>query len=166
MDTSAFITLALACAPAVHSSTALALVEVESGLNPYAIGVVGGALVRQPRQLAEALSTARDLQRTGWNFSVGLAQINRNNFARLGLTLESAFEPCSNLAAMQRVLADCFDTAPGHRAPMPSRQLALRQALSCYFSGDYAFGFRQGYVRQVVGAAAGVHRRLYPKEKS
>ena len=32
--------------------------QVESSHNPYAIGVVGGRLVRQPRNLAEAVSTA------------------------------------------------------------------------------------------------------------
>ena len=49
MDASTFLALALACAPQVHADTARALVSVESGFNPWAIGVVGGALVRQPR---------------------------------------------------------------------------------------------------------------------
>ena len=38
------------------------VVKVESSFNPYAIGVVGGRLARQPRSLAEALSTARMLE--------------------------------------------------------------------------------------------------------
>jgi type IV secretion system protein VirB1 len=163
MDASVFLALALACAPQVHTHTAHALVSVESGFNPWAIGVVGGALVRQPRHRAEALATARALQATGWNFSVGLGQINVGNFERLGLTLDAAFEPCTNLAAMQSVLAECFDRA---RAPAaaatattttatspPVDQTALRQALSCYYSGNFATGFRHGYVRKVVAAA-------------
>jgi type IV secretion system protein VirB1 len=163
MDISVFLALALACAPQVHTHTAHALVSVESGFNPWAIGVVGGALVRQPRHRAEALATARALQATGWNFSVGLGQINVGNFERLGLTLDAAFEPCTNLAAMQSVLAECFDRA---RAPAaaatattttatspPVDQTALRQALSCYYSGNFATGFRHGYVRKVVAAA-------------
>ena len=89
---------------------------------------MGGALVRQPRHRAEALSTARALQAGGWNFSVGLGQINVGNFARLGLTLESAFEPCTNLAAMQTVLGDCFDRASAS-ASTSVDQVALRQAL-------------------------------------
>jgi type IV secretion system protein VirB1 len=32
-------------------------------------------------------------------------------------------------------------------------QTALRQALSCYYSGNFATGFRHGYVRKVVAAA-------------
>jgi len=114
MDASVFLALALACAPQVHAHTAHALVSVESAFNPWAIGVVGGALVRQPRHRAEALATARALQAAGWNFSVGLGQINIGNFERLGLTLDAAFDPCTNLGAMQSVLAECFDRA---RAP-------------------------------------------------
>ncbi|MFZ2987175.1 lytic transglycosylase domain-containing protein [Ideonella sp.] len=163
MDTSVFFALVLACAPQVHSDTAHALVSVESGFNPWAIGVVGGALVRQPRYRAEALATARALQAAGWNFSVGLGQINVGNFDRLGLTLDAAFDPCTNLTAMQSVLAECFDRAQAPAAtanmtantatPQHADQTALRKALSCYYSGNFATGFRHGYVRKVVAAA-------------
>ncbi|WP_082579867.1 lytic transglycosylase domain-containing protein [Pelomonas sp. Root1444] len=152
MDASAFLALAVTCAPAIHIDTSRALVSVESGFNPWAIGVVGGALVRQPRHRAEALATARALEHNGWEFSVGLGQINRRNFSRLGLTLESAFDPCANLAAMQAVLADCFDRA-GALARSTS-QTALRRALSCYYSGNFATGFEHGYVGKVVAATS------------
>lgn len=152
METSVFLALALACAPQVHADTARALVSVESAFNPWAIGVVGGALVRQPLHRAEALATAKALRAAGWNFSIGLGQINVGNFDRLGLTIESAFEPCGNLAAMQTVLAECFDRA-SRSAVKAVDQAALRQALSCYYSGNFATGFRHGYVRKVVAAA-------------
>ena len=130
MDASLFLALVLACAPQVHADTARALVSVESAFNPWAIGVVGGTLVRQPRTRAEALATAKALRDGGWNFSVGLGQINVGNFDRLGLTVESAFEPCANLAAMQTVLGECFDRASG-TASKAVDQRALRLALSC-----------------------------------
>ena len=152
MDASVFLALTLACAPQVHADTARALVSVESAFNPWAIGVVGGALVRQPRHRAEALATAKALQAAGWNFSVGLGQINVGNFERLGLTLESAFEPCANLTAMQAVLSECFDRASGS-ASKAVDQIALRQALSCYYSGNFVTGFQHGYVRKVVRSA-------------
>ena len=155
MDASVFLTLVLACAPQVHAETARALVSVESAFNPWAIGVVGGALVRQPRNRAEAFATARALRDAGWNFSVGLGQINVGNFDRLGLTVESAFEPCANLAAMQTVLAECFDRASASTSSAAD-QMALRQALSCYYSGNFATGFRHGYVRKVLVAARAV----------
>ena len=149
MDASVFLALALACAPQVHADTARALVSVESAFNPWAIGVVGGALVRQPRHRAEALATAKALRNAGLNFSVGLGQINVGNFDRLGLTVESAFEPCANLAAMQTVLAECFERASGS-ASKAVDQVALRQALSCYYSGNFTTGFEHGYVRRVA----------------
>ena len=163
MDASVFLALALACAPQVHADTARALVSVESAFNPWAIGVVGGALVRQPRNRAEALATAKALRDAGWNFSVGLGQINVGNFDRLGLTVETAFEPCANLAAMQTVLAECFERASGS-ASKAVDQVALRQALSCYYSGNFDTGFRHGYVRKVVVAARAVPT-AQPKEK-
>lgn len=156
MDATTLLSLLLACAPEVHPDTAKALVQVESNFNPWAIGVVGGALPSQPRNHAEALAAVRTLQSAGRNFSVGLAQINVGNWARLGLTASSAFEPCRNLTAMQRVLTECFDRASRARdvrqAP-PAEQQALRRALSCYYSGNFSTGFRHGYVRKVVLAA-------------
>lgn len=148
MDSVTFLALAAACAPLVHPATASALVSVESAFNPHAIGVVGGALVRQPRSRAEAIATARSLQANGWNYSVGLAQINARNFVRLGLDLASAFDPCRNLAGMQAVLSECLAR---HRTDAP--QPALRKALSCYYSGNSVTGFRDGYVQRVVSNA-------------
>ncbi|MBK1687794.1 lytic transglycosylase domain-containing protein [Rubrivivax gelatinosus] len=151
MQTADLAALVLACAPQVHPATALALIATESGANPNAIGVVGGRLVRQPRHRQEALATIGRLERGGWDNSVGLAQINRRNFARLGLDAASALDPCANLAAMQTVLSECYGRAS---RPDVTGQRALRKALSCYYSGDFSTGLRHGYVRKVVGAAA------------
>jgi type IV secretion system protein VirB1 len=141
--------LLLACAPLVDPGTARALVSVESTRNPYAIGVVNGALVRQPRSLAEAIATVRHLRALGRDFSAGLAQINVRNWKRLELDERSAFEPCRNLRAMQSVLGECYESAPARRA---DPQQGLRQALSCYYSGNFTTGFRHGYVQSVVRA--------------
>lgn len=149
MDNATFLALALACAPQVHPTTAQALVSVESGFNPYAIGVVGGALVRQPRTRAEALATIDALRAAGWNYSVGLGQINMANFARLGLTPATALDPCTSLTAMQAVLAECYQRA----LPQAEPQTALRRALSCYYSGNFVTGMRHGYVGRVVASA-------------
>ncbi len=152
MDSSTFIALVMACAPQVHPTTAHALVSVESAFNPWAIGVVGGALRRQPKSQAEALATAQQLIANGRNFSVGLGQINVGNFQRLGLTTLSALDPCRNLSAMQSVLTECFDRAASPQAKA-ARQEALRRALSCYYSGNFSTGFRHGYVQKVVSTA-------------
>jgi len=140
--------LVLSCAPLVAQDTAHALIQVESGGNPFAIGLVGGALVRQPLNRAEAMATAAALDAAGWNYSVGLGQINRRNFQRLGLTPASAFEPCANLAAMQGILGECFARA-SQRQPT---QAALRDAFSCYYSGNFVTGHQHGYVGKVLAA--------------
>jgi len=155
----AFLTLSQQCAPAVAPATMAAVVQVESGFNPYAIGVVHGHLQRQPANVDEAVATARALEAAGWNYSVGLAQVNRSNWARFGLTPETVFDPCRNLAAGAAILQGCFERAnearvPGHGpAPTPT-QTALRAGLSCYASGDFHTGFRTDYVQRVVAQAA------------
>ena len=140
--------LVLACAPLVAADTAHALIRVESGGNPFAIGVVGGALARQPASLAEAVATVAALEAAGWNYSVGLGQINKRNFQRYGLRPQTAFEPCANLAAMQGILGECFARA-SQRQP---KQAALRDAFSCYYSGNFVTGHQHGYVGKVLAA--------------
>jgi type IV secretion system protein VirB1 len=164
MDSSALLALALACAPQVDPATTHALVHAESALNPWAIGVVAGRLNRQPRTRAEALATARALRAAGWNFSVGLGQINVGNFERLGVSLESAFEPCTNLAAMQAVLTECMNRSAGStssptRRTFAADQTSLRKALSCYYSGNFVTGFDHGYVRRVAATAGTLAQR-------
>jgi len=122
------------------------VVRVESSFNPYAIGVVGGRLARQPRSLPEAVSTARMLEDRGYNFSLGLAQVNRHNLAGQGLaTFEMAFDACPNLRAGSRILADCYRRAGEDWG----------KALSCYYSGNFVTGFRHGYVQKVLASWRG-----------
>jgi type IV secretion system protein VirB1 len=163
MDTLTLAFLLATCAPQVHPATAAALIAVESARNPYAIGVVGGALLRQPAHRQEAVATARALEAGGWDFSVGLGQINRRNFVRLGLTLDSVFDPCTNLTAMQSVLGECFVRA-GPTARGDSAR--LRDALSCYYSGNFSTGHRHGYVRKVVLASVATSSVVQRKERS
>lgn len=145
------VALAQQCAPQVDADTMHRIVQVESGRNPYAIGVVAGRLSRQPRSHDEAVATARWLQANGYNFSVGLAQVNQSNFRRYELTLESAFSPCTNLRAGAAILKECFERARAGR----SDQAALQAAFSCYYSGNFRTGFDHGYVTRVLAAGAG-----------
>ena len=141
-----FAALAELCAPETRASTLRAVAVVESSLNPYAIGVVGGRLERQPRTLAEAQATVQALAKDGYDFSVGILQINRKNFARFGLTAERLFDPCVNLKTGSAILQDCLKRAGGSGD-------ALGHALSCYYSGDFTAGYRLGYVAKVRAAA-------------
>lgn len=146
-----FLALAEHCAPAVHPMTMAAVARVESGFNPYAIGVVGGWLVRQPTGRDEAIATAKSLEQQGYNFSVGLGQVNRHNLARYGLDYDTAFDGCQNLKAGASILSECYARAA---RTIKSEQSALRAAFSCYYSGNFSTGFRDGYVAKVVGSNA------------
>lgn len=151
-----FITLAQQCAPTVEPHTLAALVRVESGYNPYAIGVVGGQLARQPKNRAEAIATAMALEKEHWNFSVGMAQVNRYNLQKYNLTYEKAFEPCTNLQTGAQILETCYNRAS---VAFPVRQQALRAAFSCYYSGNFTGGFQTdrlnqpSYVQKILASA-------------
>jgi type IV secretion system protein VirB1 len=139
------------CAPEIHQDTMRRIVQVESAFNPWAIGVVGGRLERQPNNRDEAIATAEWLERNGFNYSVGYAQVNKTNFAKYGLTLQTAFEACPNLHAGGEILKDCFIRANKTRG---DEQAALRDAFSCYYSGNFITGYKQGYVLKVVTSGA------------
>jgi len=119
------------------------VIQAESGGNRFAIGVVGGRLERQPRDLGEAVATARMLEAKGYDFSLGIAQINRSNLPRYGLdTFEQAFDTCANLTAGARILAECHSRSGNDWG----------KALSCYYSGNFTAGYRDGYVQRIVAS--------------
>lgn len=153
-----FIALAQQCAPTVAPQTMAAVVNVESGYNPYAIGVVGGRLERQPGNSAEAVATARQLEADGWNFSLGIAQVNRHNLPKYQIDYAQAFDACTNVRIGSKILEECYVRA---LKVTPEAQAALHAALSCYYSGNFTRGFKPdvagkpSYVQKVL-ASAGV----------
>lgn len=119
------------------------VVRVESSHNPFAIGVVGGHLVRQPNNLQEALATARMLESRGFNFSLGIAQVNRYNLGKFGLdSYEKAFQTCPNLQAGSRILAECYGRSGNDWG----------KSFSCYYSGNFVTGYRHGYVQKIYAS--------------
>ena len=137
LTASALVTLALQCAPAVHPQTMTTIVKTESGFNPWAIGVVDQVLPRQPQSLEEALEVVKGLVAKKANFSVGLAQINRYNF---DITKpELAFDPCNNLRMAASNLEACYERVETKGEP---KQATLLKAVSCYYSGNPATGFK------------------------
>jgi type IV secretion system protein VirB1 len=119
------------------------VVRVESSHNPFAIGVVGGRLVRQPQNISEAVATARMLEQKGYNFSLGLGQVNRYNLVKYGLdSYEKAFNTCPNLQAASRILAECYSRSGGNWG----------KSFSCYYSGNFETGFKHGYVQKIYAS--------------
>ncbi len=146
-----FLALALACAPFVAPTTMAALVRAESGFHPLTIGVNNGApLGREPQSPGEAKTLARTLLARGFNLDLGLAQINSANLSRLGLSLDTVFDPCRNLHAAAVFLSACYERASGRYG---QGQRALQAALSCYNTNSLSRGFANGYVQKVVAAS-------------
>lgn len=150
----AILGLASQCAPNVAPQTVLAIVQTESHGDPFALNVNGK---RQPeRQLsaADAAATARRYVAAGYSVDLGLGQINSRNMRRLGLTWETVFDPCTNIAALSQILSQNYRTVLDGRHP----QTALRLAISLYNTGNTSRGFRNGYVAKVIrnaGVAGG-----------
>jgi type IV secretion system protein VirB1 len=130
--------LAAQCAPNVAPETIAAIVQTESRGNELAIGVNGlGSKVAQP-------TSAK-----GYSVDLGLGQINSRNMKALGLTWDTVFEPCTNIAAAGAVISGNYHSVRAGLHP----QRALRIALSMYNTGSQSRGFNNGYVGRVVGNA-------------
>lgn len=148
MSIAAFRSLSEHCAPGVAPDLLERLVATESGFNPLVIGV-NGAEHRSytPKSASEAATLARAVIAEGHSIDLGLGQINNANLDWLGLTLESVFDPCANLAATETVLRDGYGRA---RAAGASKPEALGKALSSYNTGSFTRGFANGYVARVL----------------
>lgn len=147
--------LASQCAPQFPAEILTTISKVESGHNPYAIGVVDGYLSRQPENKEEALATANMLHKEGWNFSMGIAQINLHNLAKYNLTLDSVFDPCDNLRIAADIYNECFQRAS---LQYRTKRDALLASYSCYYSGNFTRGFKAegkdglSYVDKIIAA--------------
>ncbi|WGM08756.1 lytic transglycosylase domain-containing protein [Arsenophonus nasoniae] len=129
LSTTAFLALAMQCAPSVHPDTALAVARVESGLNPYAIGIVGVKKGLFPESKNQALSHVNQLKTQGKRYSLGLMQITSTNFKTYHVNDEQLFNPCTNLAIFEKIMTDCYQ-----------RGGSLKRALSCYYAGNFSTG--------------------------
>lgn len=157
----AIFALASQCAPNVAPQTVSAIVQTESNGRPFALNVNGGSQPPAQTNAASAAATAQRYIAAGYSVDLGLGQINSRNMRWLGLTWETAFDPCTNIAALGRVLTHNYNAAIAGRDP----QTALRVALSLYNTGSSSRGFRNGYVAKVVGNA-GIAARVTAQELS
>ena len=101
--------LAAACAaPGVPVDRIVATAQAESGREPWAIhdNTTGRTAVLAAKEEATALATRLVAQ--GHRIDAGVMQVNSDNWARLGLTAETAFDPALNVCAGARVLAEAY----------------------------------------------------------
>ena len=147
--TAALFSLASQCAPAVAPQTVVAIIRTESRGDPFALNVNRARQPARATNAADAIATAQRYVSAGYSVDMGLGQINSRNMRRLGLTWENIFDPCTNVAALGRVITANYRAVAGGRDP----QDALRVAISMYNTGSTSRGFRNGYVGKVVGNA-------------
>ena len=141
------------CAPGVAPSTMAAIVQVESGGNPFAIDDNTTRRSYYPRDRASAEALANQLTSAGHLVDAGIAQIDSMNFARLGVNVHTIFDPCTNLRAGAEILSSDYDFA---KRRYGSGQIALRHAIGMYNTGRLDGGAR--YVKEVL-AAADIHEQ-------
>ncbi len=149
LSTATIVGLALQCAPNIAPQTVLAIVRTESRGDPLALNVNGARQPGTQPTVADAIATAERHVAAGYSVDLGLGQINSRNMVRLGLTWETVFDPCANIAALGRVLSENYRAVSVGRHP----QTALRLALSMYNTGSRSRGFRNGYVAKVISNA-------------
>jgi type IV secretion system protein VirB1 len=130
-----------------------AIVQVESGGNPFAIDDNTTRRSYYPRDRAGAEALANQLTGAGHLVDAGIAQIDSMNFARLGVNVHTIFDPCMNLRAGSEILSSDYDFA---KRRYGSGQIALRHAIGMYNTGRLNGGTR--YVQEVL-AAADIHEQ-------
>jgi type IV secretion system protein VirB1 len=142
----------LACALNVAPVTLEKIITAESGGNPVALNVnhlVGPQ--PHPATVDAAAATARQYIAAGYSVDIGLTQINSRNLVGLGLTVEQALDPCTNVRGGAAILTANYVQAS---VRFGEGQTALLAAVSAYNTGDFWRGFSNGYVARVVGLPA------------
>ncbi len=135
------------CAPTVHPDTMLRIVQHESRMNPFAIGVNGGyRLSSQPKTKEQGVAIAEQLVKAGLDIDVGYGQVNLRTAKRLGVPLADLFDPCRNLQVASHVLSANYVCASQRLGP---GQKALQAALSMYNTGNQFAGLSNGYVASI-----------------
>ena len=145
-----FRAIAGTCAPSVDADTLGAVAKVESNFDALALHDNTTSQQEAPASLIQAETDAGRWLSRGDSVDIGLMQINSANFSALGLTIESALDPCASLAAGAAILRAAYG---GGNTPV-DQQVALLMALSRYNTGSPVRGIMNGYVRTVLANMA------------
>lgn len=138
LTTTAFLSLAMQCAPSIHPDTIHDITKTESSFNPYAIAEIvpqdGGrsrVVSYNPSDKAKALEIVKEIKKRKHRYSVGVMQITSTNFPVFNVDAETMFNPCDNLRVAEKIIIDCY-----------KRGGTLVRMLSCYYSGNFETGQR------------------------
>lgn len=152
------LSLALQCSPQVHPDSVFDVAKTESGLNPFAVAEIipkaaraaaagKSVITHMPSSKEEAQRIVNAIEKKGRRYSVGLMKITSTNFRQYHTTAEQLFDPCNNLKIAEKIMLDCWQ-----------RYGKLKNALSCYYSGDPMIGqkrekefFDTSYIERIAG---------------
>ena len=153
------------CANGVQAAIVEAIVQAESSGNPWAVNVnVRGGQARPllvpARSRDEAVAQATQLHAEGYSFDVGLMQVNSANVARLGVSIDEAFDVCTNLNMGTTVYNEFAAGAVRYAEQFDTPHKQMMATLSAYNTGSYWKGFMNGYVYRVLGYMGEPVRRL------
>lgn len=87
----------------------IAIAKVESGFKPYVINInQNGKSIKviNPKSLQEAILYLQYLHQNGFNYDVGIGQINVSNIKRLGLNPINLLDPCNNIKVSAHILKE------------------------------------------------------------
>ncbi|EIO8946026.1 lytic transglycosylase domain-containing protein [Salmonella enterica] len=131
-------TLLSQCAPEVSPVTAIALIQTESGGNPYVVANVSDGVSKYFEDKDKAVSYVNMLHRQGKTYSAGLMQIYSKNFPAYGVDNGSVFDPCTNIKVGAKILTENYVSQKEGDV-----QTNLRKSLSLYYSGNETTGFKK-----------------------
>ena len=132
LDTVVLTALIERCAPEQPQASLAKIVRLASGGEPLTIVAIerGRAIPIQASTKSEAIALATEIRLAGAPVKVGLAGIDARDLDRLGLSLSDAFEPCANIRAAGRLLAeDPSRLAPRHSRTAISEDSSLRSPI-------------------------------------
>jgi len=141
------------CGPGVDPATTAAIIHVESGGNSFAIHDNTTGTTYRPLDKTEAIVTSARLLRAGHSIDLGLMQINSTHITAYrvidpAITLADLFDPCENITAGTRILADFYRRY--HRLSA-APHITLLKALSGYNTGHPYTG--KEYLNRILEAA-------------
>jgi type IV secretion system protein VirB1 len=128
--------------------TLRAVAAVESHFNPLAVRDNSTHESLMPQTLSAAVVLARNRLKLGHSVDIGLMQINNENLASLGMSVEDAFDKCHSLTAGARILRSAFAAGSSES----ERQAAILISLSRYNTGRALAGIANGYADEVIAA--------------
>lgn len=137
-------TLIDSCRNGISVPTTQAIVAVESGGQRDAININTDVLVALPSDPVDRAEVAIS---HGYSVDMGLMQINSQHLDRFGLSVQDAFDPCTNVFVGTSILGENIHAA---RRQYSDSVSVLAAALSMYNTGTFRAGLDNGYVRAVL----------------